>query len=73
VIVRLLLLVLLALLVARFLVLLARHAAAAYRAGAAPPARAVPLVACRRCGVHVPRASARSQGDGFLCRTCGGG
>jgi predicted RNA-binding Zn-ribbon protein involved in translation (DUF1610 family) len=76
VIVRLLLVLLLALLLARFLVLLGRHAVAAYRAAATPPVppATVPLVPCGRCGVMVPRSRAqRGAGDAYLCRSCGGG
>ena len=71
---RLLLLVILALLLARFLVRLGGLAAAAFREGSAasapqqPPA--VALVPCRRCGTFVPRSLASTAGDGFVCRSC---
>ena len=72
---RFVLLVVLALLLARFLVRLGGMVAAALREGAAasaaqqPPALA--LVPCQRCGVFVPRSLASTAaGDGFLCRSC---
>ena len=77
VLLRVLLLAILIFLFVRFVVRLGRLAAAALREGsppaAAPPPAAVPLVACGRCGVFVPRAAvAVSRGDGFLCRACAG-
>ena len=39
------------------------------RQGGAPPAAGVPgeLVACAHCGVHLPRAEARSAPGGAYC------
>ena len=39
------------------------------RRGGAPPAAGVPgeLVACAHCGVHLPRAEARSAAGGAYC------
>lgn len=70
---RLVLLLILLLLLARFLLLLARRVRDVLRAGAAPGRReaAVPLVPCRRCGVHVPLPRAFAERDGaYLCRSC---
>jgi hypothetical protein len=73
---RFLLLAILLLLLLRFVYLLARRVAAVVRAGdAARPGagRSVPLVACRRCGVMVPRPRAVADGaDSHLCRSCAG-
>jgi hypothetical protein len=75
---RVVLLLVLAIVLARFLVRLAGLATAALREGntpgAAPAPPSVPLVACRRCGVFVPRAEAAAvSADGVLCRACAGG
>ena len=70
---RLVLLLVLLLLLLRFAFLLVRHVRAVLRGGA-PPTRlppGVPLVACRRCGVMVPRPRAVAGRDGsYLCRSC---
>jgi len=74
--VRLILLAILVVLLVRFLVRLGGVVALALRESAAPqsrpqpPAPAVALVSCRRCGVFVPRSLAASGADGFLCRSC---
>jgi len=74
---RVVLLLVLAILLARFLVRLAGLAAAALREGSSPHVSQrppVPLVACHRCGVFVPRAEAAAVfADGVLCRACAGG
>ena len=70
---RVVLLLILLLLLVRFLFLLARRVGEVLRAGAAPRpgAPAVPLVPCRRCGVHVPLSRALLERDGaYLCRSC---
>jgi len=62
-------------LLVRFFLRLGELAIAAFHAGSAPTASsrpAVPLVACRRCGVFVPQAAAASGSGGFLCRACAG-
>jgi len=74
--VRLILLAILVVLLVRFLVRLGGVVALALRESAAPqsrpqpPAPAVALVPCRRCGVFVPRSLAADGADGFLCRSC---
>ena len=50
------------------LVWLVRRALRARRVDAAPPAGAPgELVACAHCGVHLPRAEARSAPPGLYC------
>jgi hypothetical protein len=74
-VIRLLLILVLALLLARFLVLLVRHARAALHGGETPRVAArpaVPLVACSRCGVLVPEPRARRAGGRYLCGNCDG-
>jgi hypothetical protein len=74
-VIRFLLILVLALLLARFLVLLVRHARATLRAGETPHAAsrpAVALVACSRCGVLVPEPRARRAGERYLCGNCDG-
>ena len=36
--------------------------------GAAYPARTEDMVACARCGVHLPRSEAREERGAFYCR-----
>jgi len=72
---RFVLLAILISLLVRFFLRLGELALAAFHAGStpAPSSRpAVPLVACRRCGVFVPQAVAAARGSGFLCRACVG-
>ena len=73
---RFVLIAILILLAIRFLFLLVRLAQKAVRdevgsRRAAP--RPIDLVACRRCGVMVPRPRALPDGaDAYVCRTCAG-
>jgi hypothetical protein len=76
VLLRLVLLAILILLAIRFLFLLVRLVQKAMRGEVGPrrPApRAIDLVACRRCGVMVPRPRAFPDGaDAYVCRSCAG-
>lgn len=73
---RIVLVVILLLLVARFLYLLVQRTMAVVRGGgsrAAGGGPGVPLVACSRCGVMVPRPRAVPHGaDAWHCRACAG-
>ena len=72
---RVVLVVILLLLVARFLYLLVQRTMAVVRGGESRTGggRGVPLVACSRCGVMVPRPRAIPHGaDAWHCRSCAG-
>ena len=74
---RLVLLLVLLLLLVRFAILLARRVVAVVRGPAEAPGASrdagpvIPLVACRACGVMVPRSRALARAGGaYFCRDC---